>query len=189
MSARLLILTAAIFAATAFAPVGGGVRQAQAEGSWPQRIVEKAMQQAENAAERAHQAARQAEERAGSAEGEGRGPGEVTLRIEGDPGTEFSGTCFVGDEKHELSGRVAQTFRYELDGRKLECEIHQRSTGTLEVVLFAGNDRIVQLVSSPGATVRLTYSDSVVSSASTSSGSGAQVSVVSSTQVGINSSS
>ena len=142
------------------------------------------MQQAENAAERAQQAARQAEERAGSAEGEGPGAGEVTLRIEGDPETEFSGTCFVGDEKHELSGRVPQTFRYELvDGRTLECEIHQRSTGTLKVVLSAGNDRIVQLVSPPGATVRLTYSGNVVSSASTSSGSGAQVSAVSSTQV------
>ena len=38
MSAMLLILTAAIFAATAFALVGG-VRQAQAEGWWPERIM------------------------------------------------------------------------------------------------------------------------------------------------------
>src|SRR5919112_6540413 len=40
--------------------------------------------------------------------------GEVRLKIEGSPGTEFSGTCVVGGkEEKKVSGRVPKRFTYE----------------------------------------------------------------------------
>lgn len=93
---------------------------------------------------------------------------EVTLEVEGSEGTEFSGSCAVGGEETEVSGRVPESFVYELDGGRLDCEIS--AGGALEVVLAAGEvTRSEQRIS--GGTLNLTYEDGRVSS-STSSGSG-----------------
>ena len=65
---------------------------------------------------------------------------EVTLKIEGSPGTEFSGTCIIGGkEEKKLSGRVPKRFIYELDGQRLECEISKQSSnsGQMKVVFSA----------------------------------------------------
>src|SRR5215217_3130493 len=59
--------------------------------------------------------------------------GEVTLKIEGSPGTEFSGTCIIGGKEKKLSGRVPKRFIYELDGQRLECEIKKQSSNSGEM--------------------------------------------------------
>lgn len=98
--------------------------------------------------------------------------GEVELRIGGKPGTEFTGTCGVGGEKQDVSGEVPRSFTYQLDGGELECEITNKGSGALEIVLKSGNNRSVQRINGPGAVIKLTYSGSGVSSSTTSSSSG-----------------
>jgi hypothetical protein len=117
---------------------------------------------------------------------------EATLEMNGDLGTEFSGSCTVGDEETEVSGQVPESFTYELDGERLECEISKEGTeGDLEVVFTAGNNvNSVQRIS--GGTLKFTYENGRLSS-STSSGSGGSSSsssqVVSSSQSSSSSSS
>ena len=94
---------------------------------------------------------------------------EVLLRIEGDSGTTFSGTCTIGDEEEQVDGEVPQRFTYELGGGKLECEITNEGPGGIEIVLRSGNDRSVQRVNTSGAVINLTYSKSGVSTSTTSS--------------------
>jgi acetyl esterase/lipase len=92
------------------------------------------------------------------------GPKEAALKIAGEPGTEFSGRCAVGDEKDELGGRVPQQISYRFLGEELECEVRQRSVGALEVVSESDGDRSTQRISSQGGTIKLTYSDDAISS-------------------------
>jgi hypothetical protein len=94
---------------------------------------------------------------------------EVTLRIEGDPGTGFSGTCNVGNEENELSGQVPESFGYDLEGQQLECEIRQEDAGSLEILLTGPGDRIEQRINNSGGTINLTYSENGVSSSGSSS--------------------
>ena len=72
----------------------------------------------------------------------------------------------------EVSGQVPESFRYELDGERLECEISKESAqGDLEVAFTAGNNvNSVKRIS--GGTLKLVYENGRLSS-STSSGSGA----------------
>ena len=113
-------------------------------------------------------------------------PGEAMLEMSGDPGTEFSGSCTVGDETSEIDGQVPDSYTYELDGERLDCEIRKESAdGNLQIAFTAGpNTRSVQQIS--GGTLNLTYENGHLSSvSSSSSGSGGQVSssqVVSSSQ-------
>jgi hypothetical protein len=89
----------------------------------------------------------------------------ITLEIGGDTGTNFSGRCSVGGKEKVIGGRVPARYVYEPDGGKLECEIRKRGTGTLEVVLSAGdNVRSVQRTSAPGGTIHFAYSGSSISS-------------------------
>jgi hypothetical protein len=116
--------------------------------------------------------------------------GEVTLNIEGSPGTEFSGTCIVGDEeKKKVSGRVPKRFIYELDGQRLECEIRKQSSnsGEMKVEFSAGGQtNSVQQTSTQGGSLTLRYdghgSTALVSSSTSVSGdqanSTSQVSVL-----------
>ena len=97
--------------------------------------------------------------------------GEAVLKIRGDEGVEFSGTCSVGGEERELKGQVPEEFTFVLDGDELECEISKEGgDGTLQVVLVSGDDRIAQRVTGD-STTKLTYSGNGVSSSSTSSSS------------------
>ncbi|MDQ4003237.1 MAG: DUF2807 domain-containing protein, partial [Actinomycetota bacterium] len=99
---------------------------------------------------------------------------QALLELKGDSGTEFSGSCTVGDEEpEEISGQVPQSFTYDLDGKPLKCEI--TSEGNIEANLTAGNTNSVQRFS--GGTLNLTYEKgSISSSVSSSSGSSRQVS-------------
>jgi hypothetical protein len=114
---------------------------------------------------------------------------EVTLSIEGDPGTGFSGTCSVGDEENELSGQVPESFGYDLEGQQLECEIRQEGAGSLEILLTGPGDRIQQQINNPGGTISLAYSENGVSSSTSSSGSSSSVNQVVSNSSGGSSSS
>src|SRR3990170_2918192 len=95
---------------------------------------------------------------------------EATLEMNGNSGTEFFGSCTVGDEESEGSGQVPESFSYELDGELLECEISKESAdGDLEIVFTAGNNvNSVQRIS--GGTLKFTYENGRLTS-STSSGS------------------
>lgn len=107
--------------------------------------------------------------------------GEATLEMRGDEGTEFSGSCTVGDQTSEIAGQAPESFTYELDGERLDCQIN--ASGNLEINFTAGNTRSVQQIS--GGALNLTYENGQVSSSITSAGSGGSSSssqVVSSSQ-------
>jgi hypothetical protein len=98
--------------------------------------------------------------------------GSVTLRFAGDKGTPFSGTCSVGGEEHEISARDPQSFQYELNGRKLACEIRKQEVQGVElkVSLKAGNTRFVQRSEGGEDTaIRLVYEHGSISSSVSSS--------------------
>jgi Putative auto-transporter adhesin, head GIN domain len=106
-----------------------------------------------------------------------RGP-EATLELQGEPGTEFSGFCTVGDEEpEEISGQVPESFTYRLRGRPLKCEIS--TEGDIQVDLTVGSVHSVQGISR--GTLKLTYENGNISSAiSSSEGSSRQGSLSSS---------
>ena len=189
---KLAILIAAVFAA-ALVLTGCGIAQrgqAQSDAQEAGReeaaaeAEREAKQEAQKGAREAREAREEAESRAsedaseeansgeGSSEGSGRQE-EVTLEMEGEPETEFSGSCAVGGREGEsVAGRVPRTFEYQTDGRKLRCEIRNESGGELRVVLASGNDRSAQSIDARGATMELTYSDNALSSTTSSSSSG-----------------
>jgi hypothetical protein len=114
---------------------------------------------------------------------------EVTLEIEGSPGTDFSGTCIIGGEEEKISGRVPKRFIFEPDGQRLECEISKQSSnsGEMKVEFSAGDDtNSVQQTSIQGGSITLLYdghgSTGLVSSSTSVSGNQAnstsQVSVL-----------
>ena len=103
---------------------------------------------------------------ANSVKAEGRSGEPLTLEVGGRPGTDFSGTCAVGDAKpEELDGQAPQSFTYDLGGKPLECEI--ASEDDIEVTLTHDNNRSVQRIS--GGTLDLTYDDGSISSSTSSS--------------------
>jgi len=101
-------------------------------------------------------------------------PGDqAQLEIKGNSGTEFSGTCAIGDgEAEEIGGQVPQSLTYTLNGKPLRCEI--ASEGAIEVNLNHGNTRSVQRIS--GGTLSLTYDNGSISSSTSSSGSSSSAS-------------
>ena len=121
--------------------------------------------------------------------------GEVTLNIEGSPGTKFSGTCIIGGkEEKKVNGRVPKRFIYELDGQRLECEIRKQSSnsGRMKVEFSAGGQtNSVQQTSTQGGSLTLRYdghgSTALVSSSTSVSGNQAnstsQVSVLQSNSI------
>ena len=120
---------------------------------------------------------------------------EVTLKIEGSPGTEFSGTCIVGGkEEKKVSGRVPKRFIYELDGQRLECKIRKQSSNSREMKVgfsAGGHTNSVQQTSTQGGSLTLRYdghgSTGLVSSSTSVSGNQAnstsQVSVLQSNSI------
>jgi hypothetical protein len=102
--------------------------------------------------------------------------GKVTLKIEGSPGAEFSGTCSVGDNENKINGEVPKTFTYEPDGQRLSCEIrkHNSDSGALKVMFTAGgHTNSVQQTSAEGGAITLRYdSDGGANLSLTTSGSG-----------------
>ena len=166
--------------ATVVLAVGCGGEVAQDDGSEEQDTSGQTTKQTANTEDTTV-----GEERT-SGGGSGR---EVTLSIEGDPGTGFSGTCNVGGEENEFSGQVPESFGYDLEGQQLECEIRQEDAGSLEILLTGSGDRIEQQINAPGGTISLAYSENGVSSSTSSSGSSSSVNQVVSNSSGGSSSS
>lgn len=86
----------------------------------------------------------------------------VSLRLEGDPQTTFSGICTVGTEESVISGQVPKLYRFELNGREFSCRIQKRNPegGSLRVVLLAGDStRSVQQTQSRNSIIRLSYAE------------------------------
>jgi hypothetical protein len=115
---------------------------------------------------------------------------EVTLKIEGSPGTEFSGTCVIGGKAEKrFSGRVPKRFIYKPDGQRLECEISKQSSNSGQMTLefsAGGHTNSVQQTSTQGGSLTLRYdghgNPALVSSSTSVSGNQAnstsQVSVL-----------
>ncbi len=90
----------------------------------------------------------------------------ATLEVGGDPGTEVSGSCTVGDgEPEDIDGQVPRSFSYALGGEPLNCKI--ASENDVEVKLNAAGTRSVQRFS--GGTLDLTYENGSISSSTSSS--------------------
>jgi len=88
------------------------------------------------------------------------GKPEVSIRLEGDPKTTFTGLCSVGEERNVLSGRVPKRFAFHLRGRPLSCRIEKQDggTGDLKVVLVADETtRSVQQTNTPGGIINVSY--------------------------------
>lgn len=98
--------------------------------------------------------------------------GQISMKMKGDEGVEFSGTCTVNGEEQVLEGQVPQEFTFEIGEGKLDCEMRKEGKGKLKMVLVSGNDRIVQTMNGD-STLKLTYSGDGVSS--TTSGSSSSV--------------
>src|SRR5215212_8384895 len=168
MGTRISVVGALVLFAIAFAAGCSGNEEAS-EDTAEDRATEGDAQQTdkETAQERAETGKEFKDGKKGNARAQ-----EATLEMSGDVGTEFYGSCTVGDEEMEVSGQVPESFSYELDGERLECEISKESAqGDLEVAFTAGNNvNSVKRIS--GGTLKLVYENGRLSS-STSSGSGA----------------
>ena len=84
----------------------------------------------------------------------------VVLRLEGDPGTRFSGICVVGSKQSVLSGRIPKRYAFDPRGRKLSCRIEKRDPGRgdLKVILVAGDTtRSVQQTDTRGSVINVSY--------------------------------
>jgi hypothetical protein len=173
MGTRISVVGALVLLAIAFAAGCAGNEEAS-EDTAEDRATEGDAQQTdeETAQERAEARKESKDGKKGKGKkGKARAQ-EATLEMNGDVGTEFYGSCTVGDEEMEVSGQVPESFSYTLDGERLECEISKESAqGDLEVAFTAGNNvNSVKRIS--GGTLKLVYENGRLSS-STSSSSGA----------------
>lgn len=85
----------------------------------------------------------------------------VTLRIEGEAGTEFSGLCATGAEDSVLVGQVPKSYRFDLRSQELSCRIKKQSpgNGSLRTILLAGdNTRSIQQTRSQESIINVSYS-------------------------------
>ena len=185
MGLKIGALQAVLLATVVLAAGCGGGEEAQNDSADKQDTREQTAEQTAN------EGGRTEDTKAGRERTGGGGSGrEVTLSIEGDSGTGFSGTCSVGGEENDLVGEVPESFGYDLEGQPLECEIRQEGNGSLEILLTGPGDRIEQRIGSPGGTINVVYSENGVSSSTSSSGSSNSVNqVVSSSSGGSSSSS
>ena len=84
----------------------------------------------------------------------------VVLRLEGDPGTAFSGICVVGSKQSVLSGRIPKRYAFDPRGRRLSCRIEKRDPGrgVLKVILEASDTtRSVQQTNTRGSAINVSY--------------------------------
>jgi hypothetical protein len=103
-----------------------------------------------------------------------RGERDVTLRIAGDPQARFSGVCLIRAHEHNISGGVPRRYAYDLDNRRLVCEIRKQGaeSGELKVVLNGEGTHSVYRMAGKESVVRLIYDDGNLSSSMSSSGGG-----------------
>lgn len=166
-----------LLAATAIASF---LTMSSGQQAWAKSLAEEIRAQVEEAVEKAEKQAGETTEGNEARTGDSVVPvGKAVLEVAGDPGTEFSGACVVGDEERSIGGKTPQTYTYDLDGRRLECEIRGEGGGDLRIVFDAANAHSEQSIGSGGAVAELVYDDGVFVTSS-SSGSSSQTSVQSS---------
>ena len=91
-------------------------------------------------------------------------PEELTLKVGGDPGSEFSGVCSLGKEEKTIGGSVPERYVFEPGDAELECEIRKEGGGALEVVVAGDNVRSVQRSGGAGeGTLRFVFSGDSIS--------------------------
>lgn len=85
----------------------------------------------------------------------------VTLRLEGNAGTKFSGVCTTGAKDEVLVGQVPKRYSFDLRGQTLSCSITKQSPNksSLRVILLdGGNTRSIQQTKSQNSAVNISYS-------------------------------
>jgi hypothetical protein len=91
-------------------------------------------------------------------------PEKLTLKVGGDPGSEFSGVCSLGKEEKTIGGSVPERYVFEPGDAGLECEIRKEGSGVLKVVVAGDNVRSVQRSGGAGeGTVRFAFSGDGIS--------------------------
>lgn len=83
----------------------------------------------------------------------------VLLRLEGDPGTTFSGICAVGGKESILSGKIPKRYAFDPRGQRLTCRIEKQDAGgALKVIVIAGDaTRSVQQTNTRGSVIKVSY--------------------------------
>lgn len=95
-------------------------------------------------------------------------PEELALEVRGDPGTNFSGVCSVGEKEKAIAGRVPERYAFEPGEAGLECEIRKEGGGALEVVVAGEGIRSVQRTAAGEGTIRFALSRDSISSSTSS---------------------
>ena len=115
------------------------------------------------------------EDAGAKAEGED-GPVEVTLRLTGDPGTAFSGTCSAQGTERKLGGRVPEHFVFAPGDQGLRCELRADGGGALGIFLTDGAGvSSEQRTTADQSTLRFTYRNGSVTSTTSSTSGGRTV--------------
>lgn len=92
-------------------------------------------------------------------------PRKVTLRLTGDPKTEFSGACSVRQTEKALNGRVPERYVFEPRGERLECELRAQGGGALGMLVTDGAGvRSEQRITAGERTLQFAYSRGSISS-------------------------
>jgi hypothetical protein len=93
---------------------------------------------------------------------------KFALKVGGDPGTGFSGTCAVGEAEKAIGDRVPERYVFEPGDARIECEIRKDGEGVLEVVVAGEGVRSVQRTGPGEGTIKLVFSERGTSSSTSS---------------------
>lgn len=88
----------------------------------------------------------------------------VRLRLGGEEGTRFSGSCTVAGERRRIEGQTPKSYSFKPEGGPVACNIKKQGPGGLKVVFASDGQRSVQTVSGQSATLKLRYNNGGLSS-------------------------
>jgi hypothetical protein len=93
----------------------------------------------------------------------------LVLRVQGDEGVRFEGTCKTGEQERRIQGQTPERFAFPAE-QPLECEVRKRgqNDGRLSIVLLAGEDtRFTHRTNARGGEIRFTYAGNSFRASST----------------------
>lgn len=87
-------------------------------------------------------------------------PRRVALSLDGEPGTAFSGVCFVGGERTDFAAKTPQRYVFGADRPGVECRIVKKGArgSTLRAVLMARGERHAQRTNVERSVIALSLS-------------------------------
>lgn len=92
-------------------------------------------------------------------------PGQgVRLRIGGEEGARFSGSCTIAGERRKIGGTVPESYNFKPGKGPVACNIRKQGPGDLRVVFASDGQRSVQTVSGQNAKLKLRYNNGGLSS-------------------------